>query len=160
MTRPSTRSSRKRITPYLSSELAQRLAKHCAAADVTESAAVEAAVRQYLDETSDKILVMRRLDRLGRAQERLHRDQEIQAEAFAVFIKIWLAYLPSMASDARKAALASAEGRFRQFLDAVGQRLSKPERLGDLLPHEVLADDQELAAIANERSPATGGETA
>jgi hypothetical protein len=52
---------------------------------------------------------MRRLDRLGRALERTQRDEELQTEAFAVFVKIWFAYIPTIPQDSRKAALASAE---------------------------------------------------
>ena len=145
---PPRRSSRKRITPYLPSDLAHRLAGHCATARVTESAAVEAAVRQYLDDTSDKVLIMRRLDRLGRALERAERDRELHTEAFAIFVKLWLAYAPTVSEDARKAALVAADARFRQFMEYLAQRLSKAERFGDLLPHEALADVHELSAVA------------
>ena len=101
MTRTPSRRFRKRITPYLPSDLAQRLAGHCATARITESAAVEAAVRQYLDATGDRTLLMHRMDRLGRAVERSYREQELLTEAFTVFIKLWLNYLPSVSQEAR-----------------------------------------------------------
>lgn len=54
----------------------------CAATNATETAVVEAALRLHLDGTSDRTLLFRRLDRLGRAVERSHRDLELLSEAF------------------------------------------------------------------------------
>lgn len=150
MTANSGSSRRKRITPYLPADVADRLAGHCAAANVTESAAVEEAVRQYLDDTSHKTLVQRRLDRLGHAVERLQRDQEIHAEAFVIFIKLWLAYVPAISSEARDAARRAADGRFQEFLGRLKKRVSAIERLRHLIADEPIADHQQLSAIAAE----------
>ena len=153
MTRTPNHRFRKRITPYLPSDLAQRLAGHCAAARITESAAVEAAGRQYLDATGDRILLMHRMDRLGRAQERSYREQELHTEAFTVFIKLWLNYLPSVSQEARNStALVPSEGRFKRFLELLKLRVSKSERLAHLVAHEPVADAEELAAIAETAS--------
>jgi hypothetical protein len=148
MTRPPSHPFRKRITPYLPSDLAQRLAAYCATARITESAAVEAAVRQYLDATGDRTLLMHRMDRLGRAQERAYRDQELLTETFVIFVKLWLGYVPNIPKEVRREALVAVEGRFKQFLDLVGQRMSKVQRFVDQLPHEPVADPHELAALA------------
>ena len=153
MTRTASRPIRKRITPYLPLDLAQRLAGHCATARITESSAVEAAVRQYLDGTGDKTFLMHRMDRLGRAQERSHREQELHTEAFTVFIKLWLNYLPSLSQEARSStALVPSEGRFRRFLELLKQRVSKSERLAHLVAQEPVADAGELAVIAEAAS--------
>jgi hypothetical protein len=148
MTRTPSRPFRKRITPYLPSDLAQRLEGHCATARVTESAAVEAAVRQYLDGTGDKTLLMQRMDRLGRAQERARRNQELHTESFVVFVKLWLGYVPNVPKESRKEALVAVDGRFKQFLDLVGHRMSKIQRFADQLAHEPVADPRELATMA------------
>ncbi|HEV3193039.1 MAG TPA: hypothetical protein VGY54_21175, partial [Polyangiaceae bacterium] len=55
-------------------ELAKRLAEYSAASGVASSTVVQAALQQYLDRTSDTALILRRLDRLGRADARAHRD--------------------------------------------------------------------------------------
>jgi hypothetical protein len=123
-------------------ELAARLSRHCAAAHVTESAAVEAALREYLDESSDRTLILARLDRLGRAQERTQRDQSAHAEAFATFVKIWFAQTPSIPEDARKAAQSTADARFRQFIECVVAQLSSGAGFIDQLPQEPLTDDE------------------
>ena len=51
------RRGRVRLQPYVDGALAQRLDQFCGATDVTESAVVVAAIRQYLDGTSDATLV-------------------------------------------------------------------------------------------------------
>jgi hypothetical protein len=138
-----------RIYPRIAPALAQRLAKHAAASGISETSIVEAALEQYLDRTSDTTLLLRRLDRLGRAQERSQRDQELHAEAFAAFVRMWFAQTPSIPQDARRTALASAEARFRQFLQYVAQQISKGGGFFDQLPREPLGDDQELSAISS-----------
>ena len=67
------RGGRVRLLPYVPAELAERVVSVCASSGVTESAVVEGALRQYLDGTSDKALLLRRLDRLGRAVEQRPR---------------------------------------------------------------------------------------
>jgi hypothetical protein len=148
MTRTRRRAARKRITPYLPADLAQRLATHCAAQGITESGAVETAVRLYLDDTSDKTLVLRSLDRFGRALDRVLRDGELHTEAFVVFIKLWLGYLPNVSAEARRDALAAADGRYKRFVELLQQRISRRERLAQVFPHEPVADPRELATTA------------
>lgn len=143
---------RERIYPRIAPPLAQRLAKHAAASGMSETSIVEAALQQYLDCTSDTTLIMARLDRLGRAQERSRRDQELHAEAFAAYCKMWLAQTPSLPDEARRAALDGIAGRFRQLLKYAAQQVSMGAGFYDLFPRERIADDEELFALAEERS--------
>lgn len=147
--------SRVRVQPYVPAELAKRLEMHCAATGVTESAGVTAALEQWLDGTGDKTLLLRRLDRLGRALERLHRDEEFLSEAFSVFVRIWFAHTPNVPEDRRSAARASAEGRYRQFVQHVVEQFSGGRRFVDDLPHEPIAHDGELDSLRahGERPP-------
>ena len=96
------RRGRVRLQPYVDGALAERLDQFCAATDVTVSAVVVAAIRQYLDGTSDATLVLRRLDRLGRALARNHRDVELLSEAFAVFVRVWFAHTPVIPESGKK----------------------------------------------------------
>lgn len=139
---------RRRLYPYVTRELGDRLAQYCAAANATESAVVEAALRQYLDRTSDATLLLRRLDRLGRAVARLQRDLELQSEAFAVFVQVWFAHSPTLPADARRAAQAAAEERYEKFVNYVAEQFSSGHRFLDDLPRQTLATDQELASAA------------
>jgi hypothetical protein len=143
------RHGRVRLLPYVEGALAERLAQFCAATDVTVSAAVGAALRQYLDGTGDAMLVLRRLDRLGRALARNHRDVELLSEGFAVFVRVWFAHTPVIPESGKKSARASAETRYRQFVEHVAEQFSGGRRFLDDLPHEPIGDEGELAAVAD-----------
>ncbi|MGA3124855.1 MAG: hypothetical protein ABSF69_29260 [Polyangiaceae bacterium] len=128
------RRGRVRLQPYVEGALAERLEQFCAAADATESAVVVAAIRQYLDGTSDATLYLRRLDRLGRALARSQRDVELLSEAFAVFVRVWFAHTPVVPESGKKSARAGAEIRYRQFVEHVAEQFSGGRRfLDDLL---------------------------
>ena len=121
--------TRKRIHPYVVPGIADRLAAYCGAKGLTESAAVEAAIEQYLDGgEKDNALILRRLDRLGRASALHQRDLEVLSEAFAVFVYRWVASLPELAPAEREVVNRLSEKRYRTFLDLLAQNLARPSR--------------------------------
>jgi predicted DNA-binding protein len=145
-----------RLHPYVPRELAKRLAQYRAASGIASSAVVQAALRQYFDRTSDTALILRRLDRLGRGDARAHRDLELLSEAFAVWVRLWFAHTPSVSDDAKEPARRTAERRFAQFVEHVVERFTGGHRFLDDLPREVLADEVELANLAEgARAPAS-----
>ncbi len=146
-----------RVWTHLSATLRDRLSSYCAASHLTERAVFEAALEQYMSGTSDMTLVLRRLDRLGRATDRVHRDVELLSAAFAVFVRLWFAHTPSLRDEAKPAAREDAESRYRQFMDYVAQEFTGGRRFLDDLPHEVIADDAELGTMAtNSRAHGAG----
>ena len=145
---PKTKIRSERVWTYLSAPLRDRLSSYCAASKITERAVFEAAVEQYISGTSDMSLVLRRLDRLGRAGDRLHRDVELLSAAFAVFVRLWFAHTPSLREEVKAAAREDAESRYQQFKDYVTQEFAGGRRFLDDLPREAIADDSELNAIA------------
>lgn len=154
----SRRAGRARIQPYLSAPLRKRFRAYCAATGHTESAIVQAALAQYLDGTSDHALLMRRIDRLGRAFDRLERDVQLLSEAFAVWVQIWFAHTPAIPVDGRDLARRESAARFQQFVDYVATKLSHGRSFVDSLARERIADDQELletveAAGAGQTAP-------
>ena len=138
----------RRIHPYVAKEVAERLQKYCAASGATESAVVEAALRQHLDGTSDRTLLFRRLDRIGRGVGRMQRDLELQAEAFGVFVRVWFAHTPNVAGESRRAAQSGSEARYRQYAQYVAEQFSMGKRFLDDLPREHL-DEAEAAQDAS-----------
>jgi hypothetical protein len=142
------RRGRVRLLPYVEAPLADRLDAFCAATAATESAVVAAALRQYLDGTSDATLLLRRIDRVGRAAARHQRDLELLSEAFAVFVRLWFAHTPTVPEEGKRAARASAESRYRQFVEHVAEHFSGGHRFLDDLPHESIGDESELTAVA------------
>ncbi len=147
---------RVRVYTRLTDTLRDRLTGYCEASGIAERAVFEAALQQYIDGTSDMTLVLRRLDRLGRAGERMHRDLELLSEAFAVFVRLWFAHTPSVPADAKPVARSTAESRYKQFVEHVVQQFSGGRRFLDDLPREVVADDGELTAVV-ERSVGSAG---
>ncbi len=142
------RRGRVRLLPYVEAPLADRLRTFCAATAATESAVVAGALRQYLDGTSDATLLLRRMDRLGRAAARHQRDLELLSEAFAVFVRLWFAHTPTIPEDGKRSARASAESRYRQFIEHVAEHFSGGRRFLDDLPHDSIGDESELSAVA------------
>jgi hypothetical protein len=152
------RSERVRLQPYVDAPLAQQLAAYSAATGKTTSFIVQVALRQYLDRTDDKALLLQRLNRLGRAWDRTQRDLELHMEAFAIYVKLWFAHTPQVPEDAKDYARRTAESRFAQFQEYVVEQFQGGRRFVDDLPREVLADEAELSRIASEAPMApTGG---
>ena len=159
MTR-SIRRGHMRLQSYVEPDLAQRVDRFCAATGVSESALIKSSVSQYLDGTSDFTLFLRRLDRLGRALERVHRDLELLSEGFAVFVRLWLAHTPNIPEDGKRAARASAESRYKLFVEHVAEQFSGGRRFLDDLPREPLGDEAELVALSkSDGSGASGAST-
>ena len=140
-----------RVWTYLSATLRDRLSSYCAASNLTERAVFEAAIEQYISGTSDMTLVLRRIERLYRAADRVHEDVELLSAAFAVFVRLWFAHTPSLREEVKPAAREDGESRYRQFMDYVVQEFSGGRRFVDDLPREVVGDDVELDAIAADR---------
>ena len=144
---PKTKTRSERVWTYLSATLRERLSSYCGASHITERAVFEAALEQYISGTSDMTLVLRRLDRLGRAADRVQRDVELLSATFAVFVRLWFAHTPSLRDEVKPAAREDAESRYRQFMDYVAQEFTGGRRFLDDLPREAVADDAELAAM-------------
>ena len=145
---PKTKIRSARVWTQLSATLRDRLSSYCAASNVTERAVFEAALEQYISGASDMTLILRRIDRLGRAADRVHRDVELLSATFAVFVRLWFAHTPSLREEAKPAARQDAESRYQQFVNYVAQEFTGGHRFLDDLPREAVADDSELAKMA------------
>jgi hypothetical protein len=141
---------RVRLQSYVEPALADRVDRFCGAMGMSESALVKSALNQYLDGTSDAALVLRRLDRLGRATARNQRDLQLLSEAFAVYIRLWFAHTPNVPEDAKRGARMNAESRYQQFVQHVAEQFSGGRRFLDDLPHEPIADEAELTRLSKD----------
>jgi predicted transcriptional regulator len=134
--------------------LADRVDRFCTAMGLSESALVKSALGQYLDETKDATLLLRRLDRLGRAEARTQRDLEVLSQAFGVFVRLWLAHTPTVVAEAKPGARVNAENRYGRFAQHVADQFSAGRRFLDDLPRELVADDAELDVIVDNSTDA------
>jgi hypothetical protein len=128
--------TRTRIHPYVVPELAHRLTAYCGAKGLTESAAVEAAIEQYLDAgEKDNALILRRLDRLCRASAQHQRDLEVTSEALALFVRVWYGHSRQLTPEELDAGLRLSAKRYQSFVAALAETLSKtsPRLVADAL---------------------------
>jgi hypothetical protein len=128
-----------RLNVYFEGRLTAALETLAARRRVSKSAIVETALASYLSPDADEqreAAVVRRLDRLTRALERLDRDQTIAAEALALFVRFWLTTTPPLPDTMRAAAQAKGRERYQAFVESLGRRLAK----GTTLTREVSED--------------------
>ena len=109
----------------------------------------------HLGGTSDQTLLLRRLNRLGRALERIHRDLELLSEAFGVFIRLWFAHTPAVHEDAKPSARRIAESRYKQFIEHVTHQPPAPTASSTTLPREPLAGRSRIPRLQR-GSPSPG----
>lgn len=128
-----------RLNVYFDPTLTAELESLAARRKVSKSQIVEAALASYLSpDGADQreAAIVRRLDRLTRAVERLERDVTISTEAVALFVKFWLTTTPPLPDAMRDAAQAKGRERYEGFVEALGRRLAK----GSTLTSEVSED--------------------
>ena len=105
---------------------------------VTKASIVEAAIVELLNPKEDSqeyAALIKRLDKLTRAMERLADDASAQTETLALYILYYLCITPPLPDASRDAAEASGRKRFDRFIGQVSERLLGKESYTD----EVLA---------------------
>jgi predicted transcriptional regulator len=119
---------------YLSPELMAQLSAFAERQRQPKSLVAETAIVSFLtpdDSDRREAAISRRLDQLSRQFERLDRDVAVSVEALTLFIRFWLTVTPPLPETAQAAAQAKGRERFDSFLEALGRRLSKGQRLWD-----------------------------
>lgn len=128
-----------RLSVYIDADLMARLEKLADKERTAKSAIAEAAILSFL--TSDdadrwEAAVTRRLDRLARSVDRMERDLEFSVEALALYIRAWLTTTPPLPDGAQAAAQAKGRERYDSFIETLGRRLAKGQRLSRELSEE------------------------
>jgi len=129
-----------RLNVYFDTSLSAELDALAARRKVSKSQIVEAALAAFLSpDGADQreAAIVRRLDRLTRAIERLERDVTIGNEAMALFVKFWLTTTPPLPDTMRDAAQATGRERYDGFVEALGRRLAKGSTLRKEVSDEV-----------------------
>jgi predicted transcriptional regulator len=112
---------------FLSRDLSLALDEASRRTRRSKSEIVQVAVASYLSPDGDEAAeaaVVRRLDRIGRALDRLERDVTISNEAVALFVKAWLTATPTLSAGDQKAQNAKGQERYVGFLEALSRRLA------------------------------------
>ena len=135
-----------RLPPALS----RQLADYAGRKRVSQASVVEAAIASFLSPDGSERMeaaFSRRLDRITRQIGKLDYHIEVGNEAFALYLRRWLAVTPAIPVEATAAARAEAEKRFDFFVEALARRVETGRHLADDLIRA--APEPELGEIEN-----------
>jgi hypothetical protein len=121
-------SRRKNIHPYLPDELFDRFKKFVAAEGATESSVVEAALKEYLDQTTHKKLQLKHLNTIANSLEPLQRDLMIMVETVFAFVKLWMLHNPELPHNRKMSQTKAVAARVEKFKRYISKVISE-ERL-------------------------------
>ena len=135
-----------RLPPALS----RQLADYAGRKRVSQASVVEAAIASFLSPDGSERMeaaFSRRLDRISRQIGKLDYHIEVGNEAFALYLRRWLAVTPAIPLEANAAARADAEKRFDFFVEALARRMETGRHLADDLIRA--ASEPRLGEIEN-----------
>jgi predicted transcriptional regulator len=135
-----TRGNRIKHTFRLPPPLSRQLADYAGRKRVSQAAVVEAALASFLSPDGSERLeaaFSRRLDRISRQLDRLSYHVDVGNEAFALYLRRWLAVTAAASGAETAAARAQVEKRFAFFIEALARRMET----GRLLHDEVVRRD-------------------
>ncbi|RLM14190.1 CopG family transcriptional regulator [Gibbsiella quercinecans] len=124
--------SQYRLNLFIQPEHARRLDELATKKGVSKSSIVAAALASWLSPDAGghrETIIARRLERLTRQFERLERDQNIQIEALALFIRYYLTVSTPVPETHQQAAKAQGKARFEQFIEQLGRHLLRGHSL-------------------------------
>ena len=127
---------RVRWNVYLERQHAQRLDAIAQHRGLSKSSLLANALNRFLAAEGGEMpeaAWLRRLDTLSRQFDRLERDQTIQIETLALFIRHQLAISAPVPETHLEAARAQGKARFEQFIDQLARHLQR----GGSLVHDV-----------------------
>lgn len=68
----------------------------------------------------------------------MERDVATGTETLALFVRFWLTVTPSLPADSQAGAQVKGRERYEGFVEALGQRLAKGQRLLHEIPDEII----------------------
>jgi hypothetical protein len=137
---------RAQLKVRLDAETDESVRRYCAAYNITQTALVQASLRQYMSGASPHEAVMKRLDRVSRQLEGQRRMMHLIAEALGAFVKLWLGHTPEVHPDNLELARRDAHARWRKWADHVAQRLTGADSFFMHFASFGVGSDEELEA--------------
>lgn len=152
--------SQYRLNLFIQHEHAKRLDELAAKKGVSKSSIVAAATASWLSPDAGdqrEAAIAKRLDRLSRQAERPERDQNIQIETLALFIRYFLTVSTPVPEAHQDAARAQGKARFEQFVEQLGRHLLRGRSLvrdvvEELHPDPMRMDEAVAQTEAHERA--------
>ena len=152
--------SQYRLNLFIPPEHARRLDELATKKGVSKSSIVAAALASWLSPDAGdqrEAAIAKRLDRLSRQFEKLERDQNIEIETLALFVRYFLTVSTPVPEAHQEAARAQGNVRFEQFVEQLGRHLMRGRSLvrevvEELNPGAARLDDAAAQAEALERA--------
>ncbi|MFP4596319.1 CopG family transcriptional regulator [Ralstonia sp.] len=143
--------SQYRLNLFIPHEHAKRLDELAAKKGVSKSSIVAAALASWLSPDAGdqrEAAIAKRLDRLTLQFERLERDQNIEIETLALFVRYFLTVSTPVPEAHQEAARAQGKARFEQFVEQLGRRLMRGRSLVREVVEELNPDAARLDGAA------------
>lgn len=121
-----------RLNIYLDDHVAAQLALLSKRPGTNKSRIVNDALDRFFNPREDREpinVLVRRLDRMSKALDRLDRNQSIGVETLALFIRYFLTITPPLPEADQATAHALGRERFEVFAAQVGRRLAQDKNL-------------------------------
>lgn len=128
--------SKARLSVYLDHDLMEALATFADKRGRSRSLVAEAAIASFLSPDADEqreAAITKRLDRIDRRLSRLERDLGIDIEMLGLFVRSWLINTPPLPEAEKSAVRKQGAERFDGFVEALGRRLARGERMSAAL---------------------------
>lgn len=117
-------------------DLADRLADYARRKRVTQAQVVETALNSFLSPDGSERMeaaFSRRIDKVMRQLDKLDYRAELNSEALALFVRLWLTANPPLPDAARAAAQAQGKERFEGFVEALARKMELGPKLTDVI---------------------------
>ncbi|MDN7754704.1 CopG family transcriptional regulator [Burkholderia gladioli] len=152
--------SQYRLNLFIPPEHARRLDELATKKGVSKSSIVAVALASWLSPDAGdqrEAAIAKRLDRLSRQFEKLERDQNIEIETLALFVRYFLTVSTPVPEAHQDAARAQGKVRFEQFVEQLGRHLMRGRSLvrevvEELNPDAARLDDAAAQVEAQERA--------
>ncbi len=148
--------SQYRLNLFIQPEHAKRLEELAAKKGVSKSSIVAAALASWLSPDAGdqrEAAIAKRLDRLSRQAERMERDQNIQIETLALFIRYFLTVSTPVPEAHQDAARAQGRARFEQFVEQLGRHLLRGRSLVRDVVEELHPDPVAMCSSTSRPKP-------
>jgi ketosteroid isomerase-like protein len=136
-----------RIHPYISELNYSRVRALAGRPDQSESSVVDRALTAFFTEQKDDerdAAIIRRLDRLTRQFDRLERQDLVQGETLALYIRYFLTVTPGLPASQMDAARAKGEQQFQAFIEQLGRDLQSGRRVLQRAVDEATAEARDF----------------
>lgn len=121
----------KQVSVRISSEFHERLTDYCTANKITMTALFISVFNDFLDERSDRVLLMKKLDRVYSRLEIVDSTTAINLELLDAWIKAWFMHTPMIPRNQQEAAASAGRKQYDTLMKFLRKSLNSGRRVID-----------------------------